>query len=421
MLSPSLTTSSRFRLARRLGLATTALCLAAGAATACGTPQSSAGGSGGCTGPGVSPSEVKVGVVAPLTGPAAPTFSGFLEGAQAAFDEQNDAGGVNGRKISVSSDDDKGDGSQQVVAARNAVQSQKVFGIVSASRVDTMYDYLKQQSVPVTGYAGQPAYATDKNAFGFSGASSTGYVSTAVLERMKQTGTSKVAVLAHNSPGAINTAKGFTAAAGQAGLTVAMTQYDIPLGSFDATSVALKIKQSGADSLNAQILTDSSVSVLKALKAQGVTLKTIYVAGVYDPNVYGQIGDLLQGAIISTLGQVPTELNTDATAKYVASMAKYAPTVKPSEGFAAAGYLSAKLFVRGLQEAGSCVSRDNFITKLRAVTDYDANGLLAAKTSFGPAELPDGTPYVKCAWYLTFKGSAWVPDPKPTCGDLIKF
>lgn len=398
---------------------TAAMALSATGLAACGASTSSS--SSGCTSPGVTSQEVKVAVIDPQTGPSATTFDGFLQAAKARFALQNDEGGVNGRKITVVSGDDMGDGAQQVAAARNAVQSQQVFGVLSASRVDTMYDYLKQQNVPVLGYPGQPAYAANKNAFGFAGASATGYVSTAQMLRMKEGGATNLANLAHNSAGAINSAKGIDFAAEKVGLKVGMKQWDIPLGSFDATAVAIKMKRAGVDALSAQLLTDSSVSILKALRAQGVKLKSVLVAGVYDPKVSSQISDLLQGAIVTPVGTVPTELGTPATKKYVDTMAKYAPDTPPNVGFAGPGYVSADLFIRGLEAAGSCVSRSNFIDSLRKVKDYDGAGLLVTPAVFAPAELPNGTPYVKCAWYAVYKGTAWVPDAEATCGELYKF
>lgn len=163
------------------------------------------------------------------------------------------------------------------------------------------------------------------------------------------------------------------------------------------------------------------MSVLKALKAQGVKLKAILVAGVYDPEVSGQISGLLQGAIASPVGTIPTELNNAATQKYVATMKKYAPKIPPNVGFANTGYVSADLFIRGLEAAGSCVSRTNFIDSLRKVKGYDGGGLLVRPANFGPAELPTGTPYSACSWYAIYQGTKWVPDPKATCGDLYKF
>ena len=228
-----------------------------------------------------------------------------------------------------------------------------------------MFDYLKQQNVPVTGYPGQPAYATDPNAFGFAGASQTGYVSTALVDRMIKAGATNVANLAHNSPGAVNSAKGFAAAAKKKGLKIGVTQLDIPLGTFDATSIAIKMKNAGVDAIESATLTDSSVSELKALKAQGVHLKAIYVAGIYDPVIASQISDLIQGAFISPVGTIPTELGTPATKKFVDTMAKYEPKANPNVGFTPAGYVSADLFIRGLQEAGTCISRESFVEKLR--------------------------------------------------------
>jgi branched-chain amino acid transport system substrate-binding protein len=411
------------------GVLAAACAVAVVAVAACSGGQStSAGSSGGasvnaasCSSPGVSPTSITVAAIAPLTGPAAPTFNGFIQAAQARISAQNAAGGVNGRKIKLVTDDDQASGAQQVVAARNAVQSQDAFGIIGASAVDTMFGYLDQQDVPVTGYPGQSEYSTQKNVFGFAGAFPDTYVSTALAARMKAAGATSVADLANNSPGAVDSADGFAAAAQKVGLKVGVTRLDVPVGSFDATSLAVQLASAHIDSVVTFMTVDSGISILKALQAQGVTLKTTYLGGDYDPAVSSQVSSLIQGGIGTPLGTVPTQLDTSGTKAYIATMKKYAPSTNPDAYFASPGYVSADLFIKGLQVAGACPTRAAFVSKLRAVTNYDGAGLLVTPTSFQPAETPDGTPYTKCAWYAVYRGSSWVPDKAASCGSLIKF
>ena len=417
----------RARRAGRVASLTVTAVAASLVLAACGDKADSGGGgsaSADCgDAPGVTKDSITVASVSPLSGPSASTFAGFVEAAEARFKAANDDGGVNGRKITLQKNDDLGDGAAQVTAARNAVQQQQAFGIISASRVDTMFDFLKTQNVPVTGYPGQPAYVEDKNVFGFAGSGNIGYFADAYVNKMKELGATNLAVLAHNSPGSLNSANGMMQAAEANGLKVGVKSLDVPLGSFDATALAIQMKEAGVDGIYAPTLTDSSVSVLRAAKQQGVDLKAVFVSSVYDPRVADQISEFIQGAVTTTLAVVPNQLasENDAVQAYIDTMKKYAPDTDPSAGFAEVGYISADLFITGLEEAGDCVTRDSFVEALRGVTDYDGAGLLTEKAKFSGGDAPNGGErYGSCAWFVTREGSAWEPDAKPTCGDLIK-
>jgi ABC-type branched-subunit amino acid transport system substrate-binding protein len=396
--------------------------------TACGDASGNSGGGGSAAAdcgqsPGVTDKAITVASVSPLSGPSASTFAGFVEAAEARFAAANADGGVNGREITVQKNDDLGDGAAQVTAARNAVQQQQAFGIIAASRVDTMFDFLATQSVPVVGYPGQPAYAEDANVFGYAGGSQTGYFSDSFVTRLKDLGATNLAVLAHNSPGSLNSANGMIQAWEADGGKVGVKSFDVPLGSFDATALAIQMKEAGVDGIYAPTLTDSSVSVLRAAQQQGVNLKANFVSQVYAPGVATQVSEFIQGAITSTVATVPNELaskNQDVQA-YVDTMKKYAPTVEPSTGFAEAGYISADLFIKGVEEAGDCLTRESFIKGLRDLGKYDGGGLLVEPAQFSGGPLANGSaPYGACTWFVVRKGSAWVPDAEPTCGELIK-
>lgn len=384
----------------------------------CAGSASQDGAAGGCNSPGVTADSITVASVSPLSGPSASTFAGFVEGARARFEVENAAGGVNGRKIELTTNDDLGDGAAQVTAARNAVQSQKAFGILHASRVDTMFDYLASQNVPVTGFPGQIAYQTMDNAFGFAGTASIGYPSTAQSQFFVDRGVQRLGVLANNSTGSKGAAEGLISVAPTVGLNVEESSLDIPVGAFDATSIALQMKNAGVDGLFMPLVTDSSVSILKAIKAQGVELKAAYMQGLYDPKITDQVGDLLDGVSSPPVGTVPVEVDDEATKRLVSAMTEYGDGVDPRTGFTTPGYVSADLFIEGLNKAGACPTREGFVTALRAVTDYAGDGLLVEPANFAEGPVKGGFPYGRCAWFVTYAGGAFVPDPAATCGEI---
>ncbi|MDP2012784.1 MAG: ABC transporter substrate-binding protein, partial [Actinomycetota bacterium] len=118
--------------------------------------------------PGVTPTTINFGWIGPKTGPAAANYIGSSEAAQLRIDQENAKGGVNGRKILYKVYDDQSNGSGQITAAQKAIQSDNVFGLTAQTNTTSMYATLKDQGIPVTGFS-NPAFGTDRNAFGASG------------------------------------------------------------------------------------------------------------------------------------------------------------------------------------------------------------------------------------------------------------
>ena len=390
---------------------------------ACSSSTPSAGESSAGTGsltcspvPGVSASQVKVGIVFPKTGPAAATFAEFDKAAQLRFAQENALGGVNGRTIVTTVYDDMSDGSRQSAVASKAIDQDQMYGLLHASQADTMFSMLHQQNVPVVGLAIQPAYSTDANVFGVFGAYNSGFASTSTPIRMKQAGSTNVAIVGHNSPGATASAKGMEAAVPAVGMNVATTILDMPFGAFDATSMALKIKNSGADAVDSISLVDSAISLLQALQQQGVPMKAKMMSLIVPPDVLAKTGNVLEGALAATSGTKPLSLDDPAVTSYVKAMNDAGLNTETS--FGSVGYVAADLFIRGLKEAGPCASRSDFVTNLRAETDYDGAGLSIAPVSFAQGLTPNGDPS-KCQWFLEVKNGTFVPDAAATCGDLL--
>jgi len=366
--------------------------------------------------PGVTPTTINLGWIGSKTGPAATTFIGASEAAQLRVDQENAKGGVNGRKIVLKIYDDQTNPSSQVSAAQKAI-GDNMFGLTTTTSTVSMYPTLKDANIPVTGFS-NPQFGTDPNAFSITGAttgSNPAISSTGILEKMKAMGATKIAIINHASA---------SATAGQnalanivpfvPGLSMVLRIADSPAGAHDATSEALRIKNSGADAVNYSGFIDGGISLAQALKQQGVTLKSLNIVGLSDPAVLKTSGGALEGALGTTYGTLPVGVNvrsvkTFANAMKAAGLNPYAPA-------APLGYVGADLFIKGLKVAGKCPTRQSFIDNLRKVTSYDGAGMLPAKVSFVPkGMMPNGNP-ITCGWYSIAKGTELIPDAKATCG-----
>ena len=103
------------------------------------------------TAPGVSATQIRIGMHLPLSGPASFVGQGVKVGVDLAVAEINAHGGVNGRKLSYVFVDDRGAPDGGVAAARRLVESEEVFlvhgGGISTSTVATL-PYFAKNAVP---------------------------------------------------------------------------------------------------------------------------------------------------------------------------------------------------------------------------------------------------------------------------------
>ncbi len=369
--------------------------------------------------PGVTPTDITIGWIGSKSGPAATTFLGASQGAQLRVDQENAKGGINGRKIKLNIYDDGTNPTQQVSQVQKAI-GDNVFGLTSTTSTVAMYPTLKDAGIPITGFS-NPAFGTDINAFGDAGATTSATPTLAnnlVLEKMKQQGATKIAIINHATASAAasqNALANLVPLMG--GMTVALRIADSPAGAHDATSEALRIKSSGADSVNYSGYVDGAISLAQAIKQQGVTLKSFAVAGLSDPAVLKTANGALDGALGQTYGTAPVGVNVRAVKTFASAMK--AAGINPYAPAAPLGYVGADLFIKGLKVAGKCPTRASFISNLRKVTSYDGAGMLPGKVSFVPnGIMPNGNP-ITCNWFTSAKGTDLVPDAKTTCGGKI--
>ena len=368
------------------------------------------------TTPGVTPTSVNLALIFPVTGASSSPFVGLSEGAKLRVAQQNAKGGVNGRKIVVTVYDDKSDGSTQSSQVNKALQQDNQFGFIHGSTTDASLALTRAVNAPVIVAGSTPLTATDRNVFGYNGPTTSAYSTAQNAKRLKVAGSTNVGVLNHNSPGANLGGNGFIATAPTEGLTIGLRIQDLPIGTYDATSTALRIRQSGINGAYLLLVSDGGISVGSAMKQQGVSIPTM-VPGLTDPAAVAKAGSSLQGFISQTYGNVPlTVPGIPAIRTYVNGMK--AAGVNPYSNNGPVGYITADEFIVGLSKAGKCPTRDSFVNALRASTVKGA-GLLPVPISFRPGLTPNGDPN-PCTWFQTVKNGILVPDAKATCGVTVE-
>jgi branched-chain amino acid transport system substrate-binding protein len=423
--------------ARMLAVLTTAA-LAAGACSSSKSKSSStntsvtsgsstsAAGSTGSTAaavacsPGATSTSVKVGLINWSSGN--PAYAGFFipgtAGAQARINAQNAAGGVNGRTLSLDVGDDGGDTTQNLATARRLVEQDNVFGMIEfPPSGQGSGAYLQTQGLPVVGWetSGDP-WATRSNFFAYAGSGAADpekNPTTTNAVFLQQHGATNLAFFAGPPPAAIAVSKADEAGATSVGLKVGFSDLNIAPGTGDFTADAAKTKSAGSDAFITELDALTAQGLLKALTQAGLHLKGVFSTG-YDQRVVNAFSANLQGDFFAT-EFAPLEMNLPGHAQYKADLAKYEPSALIGQ-MSLIGWLSADLFIKGLQLLGSaCPNRASYVSTLAQLHDYNGEGLLPP-VDFATQQ---GRPKL-CIYYSEVQGKAFVPvGTKPVCGTAV--
>jgi branched-chain amino acid transport system substrate-binding protein len=404
-------------------------------ASACGSSSKSAGTSntssaGGNTAsaPGVTATSITLGFLSSITGPAAPEYVNYQKGAQARLDLQNDKGGINGRKLQLVSSDDGGSPTQNLTAAQGLV-GKGVFGVIAGTPfLFGGYRYFQQQGVPVTGggYDGPEwGQQPNTNMFSTTGNSSPDFekaqFNTLAINFFKSQGATNVASLGYgDSPSSAGAAKGFSEAAKSQGLKAGYLNNSIPFGSVNATPLVLAMKQAGVDGGFFAMDNNTNFAIIQVARQNGLTLKVPLLATGYGQSLLDEPPAVQAGQGAYFISEGPP-LKNPAEQKFRAALQKYA-------GFSGIpgfdwyeGWTNADLMIKGLEVAGKNPTRQSFITNLRNVTGYDAEGLLPNAIDLSLANFGKA-PEKVCGWYAKLQGTQFVPVPSDgsaTCGTRI--
>lgn len=394
------------------------------------TSAAASGGGGGASAPGVTATTIKIGVISGLSGFSPETGKDSLKGVEARVDAQNAAGGVDGRKIELVSVDGAGTPAGNTSAAKILVQSKGVFAIIDndAQGIGGAAPYTHQNGIPVTGQSDSSTWGTQSytNLFGSTASPNPkSPASTTFGTFFKQEGVKNVCFGAYGvSTGSVAFAKAIAYSARQAGLATPYTNTSVSLSGENWTADGLAMKNAHCDGFLPAMTGQADIAMYTAAKQAGANLK-VTLLSAFDPASFAAGGAQAQEGTYYTIPYTPPEVTNPGTTAFKAAISQYAGLSSPVDQNnyeVAQGYIAADLMIFGLQQAGTNPTRSSFITNLRQVTNYTANGMEAApmniSTIFGTSVT--GTGPNGCVYFLQVKSGGFVlAQPQPVCGTVL--
>jgi branched-chain amino acid transport system substrate-binding protein len=240
----------------------------------------------------------KIGMCAPISGPAAETGAHAINGAKLAVDIVNKAGGVLGKPVELIVEDDQTTNPGVVLAFSKLAAQPDIVGFVGSIRstqVHAMAPDILKLGKPVMMGGTDPNLTHMGNPWLFRCRPNDSYSARVIAEfGINTLGKKKWFVL--HSTDAFGTAggKALTEALTKAG--TAITDQGYANQSQDFTPVVLAIKQSGADILGSYFTFENDLGVFaRQLRQLGVNIPWVGSAAIVDPTARKLAGPALFG------------------------------------------------------------------------------------------------------------------------------
>lgn len=336
--------------------------------------------------PGVTDTEITIGITGPLSGPAA-AWGTIAMASEAYAKHVNDQGGVHGRKLKIVLKDD-GYNPGRAVANFNEMKDSvfAVIGTVGTAVLNANKDLVAEAGLPLiyplgnvqvfakqprekvrTVFQVYPDYA-DEAEFLVGQA--------AKLEKVK-----KLGFFGQNDDygkqGLDGAKRGV---AKNPGISIVGEVFyevtDRELG-----TQALKMKESGAEAVLIYSTATHAAGLIKEMAKVGYRPKIFASFTLYDRDtMFRLLGDLWEGAYYDSALALRGEPAAD---KVIEIVIKNDPKLKGREGFCVQGAANVLILVEGLKRAGRDLTREKFLAAMATIKDYNEEGLVPGIT-FGP-------------------------------------
>lgn len=333
--------------------------------------------------PGVTDKAIRIGNTMPYSGPAS-SLGNSGKIISAYFTMVNEAGGVNGRKVEILSLDDGFSPPKTVEQTRKLVEDDQVavmFATMGTAPSSAIQRYLTTKGVPhvflissaakfndpanfplTLAFPWQPPYATEARIY---------------LDHMRKADPkARVAVLYQNDDSGKEYVRGLreTLGADADKVIAAVAPFEVTEPTIDSQILTLAATKAEALMILGVTPRACSQAIRKAWEIGWRPLRFLASSCINPEQILKPAGIEKAEGIVTMLAfktVTPESRSDKGVADYLAFMAKYAPSIDPTDFYAVYGYSVAGAMLEVLKAAGNDLSRENIMkqaTNMKGVT-----------------------------------------------------
>ena len=366
--------------------------------------------------PGVTKDEIRIGQTMPYSGNA--SAYGVVGKAMLAYFEKlnREQGGINGRKIKLTSLDDGYSPPKTLEQTRRLVEQDDVlliFGTLGTPTNTAIHKYLNAKRVPhlfVTSGADKWA---DPKGFPWTMPGMVSYQTEAAVygRYLRETRPdAKIALLMQNDDFGKDYAAGFRRGLGEAAkrMIVAEATYEVTDPTINSQILALKA--SGADAFFSITLGKFSTQAISRAYEIGwrprdffVPTSSTSVKGILSPAGLEKSVGIITSSVTKSVSD-PQWSEDPGMQEYLAFLKEYLPASDPNDTSMVTGYNSAMILAQALKQCGDDLSRENVLRQATKISNMTLPMLLPGiKVDTGPT---DYLPY-QTVRLQRFDGKSW--------------
>ena len=324
---------------------------------------------------GVDADFITIGQSAALSGPAQELGTEMRLGAQAYFNQLNQAGGVFGRQIKLVSLDDGYEPDRAAANTKKLINDDRVFalfGYVGTPTSNAALPIFTDAKVPFFGaFTGAESLRNPHNRYIFNVRASYFDETEKIVEQLTNLGVKNIAVLYQDDA---------YGKAGLAGMERALTKRSMKisaLGTVERNTVKVEAAVAALVPKSPDVIVmisayKSIAAFVKAAKKAGYVGQFHNVSFVGSRALAEALGAEGYGVAISQVMPFPFTASLGVVREY--RQAVQASGGSPPSYTSLEGYLAAKVFIEGLKRAGKDLTREKFITALETLNYFDVGG-----------------------------------------------
>ena len=336
------------------------------------------------TNPGVFDDRVVFGQSAAFGGPAQALGKAMRLGIESAFHEQNQEGGVHGRKLDLVTMDDRYEPGFAYANTRDLITKEKVFGLIGGVGTPTSRSALslvETHSVPfLAPFTGAAFLRNPELESVVNLRASYAQETERMVERLTQDlEITRVAVMYQNDSYGQSGLSGVLEALTRRGLEPVKTWY------YERNSTAVKaaVFHIAAANPEAVIMIGAYQPVAKAISLLREDIDPVFMAVSFVGSnaLARELGSEATGIFVTQVVPVPDDTDTSVVSEYLAALESFDADAEP--GFVSLeGYLAGRLAIVGL-EACKDLTRKCFLDTLQNSQSIDLSGVAL---QYGPGD-----------------------------------
>jgi ABC-type branched-subunit amino acid transport system substrate-binding protein len=323
---------------------------------------------------GVTADQILIGQSAPYTGHLSEQGNRMNVGIRAYFDFINTQGGINGRKLQLVASDDGSDPERTVTNTKTLITNDKVFallGYVGTPTTEAAIPVITAARIPLIGpVSGAPSLRDPPNRYVFHIRASYLDEAEKIVEQLSTIGQKNLAVVYEDDGSGRAGLEGMTKALAKRNLKLAGSAVVDPGGK--SLTKALALLPGKPDAVILVSGYTSAAAFIRAAKKAGYTGQFMNMSLVGARALAEELGRDGVGVMVSQVVPFPFGGGTALAREYNKNLPLIGYTDFDFTSFE--GWIAAKVLVEGIRRAGRTLTRENLMSALESMNNFDLGG-----------------------------------------------